>query len=473
VAEPAPAPDEARGPCRPGAGVAAVSLATCAAYATSFLGGWQFDDFRVIVEDARVRSLASWWASMPGIRPLLKLTYALNEQCGLGLSGFHAVNLAGHLAASVLVLLLLGRLGQRLELPRARWAAALGALCFALHPVQTEAVTYLSGRSSSLSAALALASAWTFLRGRDCADGWRVHLASPLLLAASLSVKEGAVVLPAALLLLEATTRGAFSWRASLRAIAVHLGVVAAAAAAFLAAPAYRRMLAQSLDLRGPAGNAFTQARAVAWLTGQLLPLHGLVAEPDLRPVTGLDPGPMLAALAVAGAAVAGLLLLRRRPVLAFAVLWYLLWLAPQGWWLPRPEPASERQLYLSLVGPAWLLGALLARLPGPRVLRPALAGALALGLGGATAARSLVYRDEVTFWSDAVAKAPGNARAHGNLGYALALACRTEEAKASLRRAASLDPRNPRPLVNLGLLERGELLPPEAAVRCAARNPP
>ncbi|HET6438685.1 MAG TPA: hypothetical protein VFG59_11520 [Anaeromyxobacter sp.] len=461
---------EGAGPS-PVAAAVAVALCTAAAYATSFLGGYQFDDFRVIVGDSRVQSLSAWWGSMPGIRPLLKLSYALNAQCGLGLMGHHALNLFIHLAASVLALLLLDRLGHRLKRPPPPWASFWGALLFALHPVQTEAVTYLSGRSSSLAGALVLASALAFLVGRDRGEAWLCSLVSPALLAASLCVKEEAVVLPAALLLLEAVDRRGFSWRRGLGSIAPHLSVVAAAVLSYLAAPAYRGMLRESLALRGPGLNVLTQARATAWLTGQLVPLRGLFADPNLAPVASWDWGAGLALLAVVVAVLSALFLLPRRPLLALAVLWYLLWLAPQGWWLPRPEPASERQLYLSILGPAWLAGALLARFPGRGLLRPALSAAIATLLAGATARRSLVYRDEVTFWADAAEKAPQSALARGNLGYALALSCRSEEARAAFLAATVLDPKNPRPKWNLYLLEEGELLSEEAARRCLDRG--
>jgi len=440
--------------------MAALVLVTCAAYATSFAGTFQFDDWRVIVGDLHVQSLAAWWRSMPGIRPLLKLTYALDHQSGLGLAGFHAFNLAVHLASACLAYLLLERLGRRLPRPLPASAALAAALIFALHPVQTEAVTYLSGRSAALSGALALGSALAFTAGREGGRWWLVHLASPLLMALSLLVKEGAVVLPAALWLIEALAPRPFSWRASLRATSVHLSLAAAAAGAFLASPTYRGMLAASLSLRPPGLQLLTQARATAWLAGQLVPLRGLVADPALEPVASWSPGPILAALAVAVALLAGFLLLRRRPLPAFAVIWFLCWLAPQGWWLPRPELASERQLYLALLGPAWMAGAALARLPGPRARRASLAAVLVLALAAGTALRSRVYRDEVWFWSDVVAKVPGNARAHGNLGYALALACRTGEARAELARAAALDPADLRPSVNLRLLNEGALVP-------------
>jgi Flp pilus assembly protein TadD len=66
---------------------------------------------------------------------------------------------------------------------------------------------------------------------------------------------------------------------------------------------------------------------------------------------------------------------------------------------------------------------------------------------------RNRVYADEITFWRDVVAKSPLNARAAGNLAYALALACRDDEALAMLNRAIELDPDAVRPRVNRRLL--------------------
>lgn len=467
-----PTPRSPRPSRRERLAVAALVAAVAAAFATSFRGGFQFDDFRVIVGDPRVQSVAAWWRSMPGIRPLLKLTYALNHESGLGLAGFHAVNVAVHAVAAILAYGLLLRLGRRLDLPDARPPALLGALVFALHPVQTEAVTYLSGRSSSLAGALALGSALAFEAGRDRgrASPWLVHLASPLLMLLALGVKEGAVALPAALLLFEALERRRpFSWRDSLRAVSVHLAIALGAAAALLASPVYRAMLARSLALRPLDLQLLSHARATVWLAGQLVPVRGLSADPALLPAGEWTPGAALAALAVVTAVAAAPCLLRRWAAPAFAVAWFACWLAPQGWWLPRAELASERQLYLALLGPAWLCGLALARgrAVGPRAARAALAGALLLALGLSTAARSRVYRDEIGFWSDAAAKAPWNARAHGNLGYALALACRSDEAAAAFRRAAALDPADPRPRASLRLLREGALLPEEAAEAC------
>ena len=78
-----------------------LAAAALAAYAGAFGGSFQFDDFNVIVHQAAVHSLGAWWDSMPGIRPLLKLSYALSWIAGGGgETAFHLVNVALHAAAT-------------------------------------------------------------------------------------------------------------------------------------------------------------------------------------------------------------------------------------------------------------------------------------------------------------------------------------------------------------------------------------
>jgi hypothetical protein len=445
--------------------------AVACAYATAFAGGFQFDDWNVVVNDPHVQSLDALRDAMPGIRPVLKLSFALNHASGLGLAGFHAVNVAIHAANALLVLALLRRLEARAAPAggRARGAAPLlAALLFALHPAQTEAVTYVSGRSAALAATFALASALAFVAGRDGGRPDLARVLSPLLLACALGTKEVAAVLPAALLVVEATdVRRPFSWRAALRATAVHWAVLALAAAAFLASPVYRRMLAASLALRDPWTNALTRLRALAWLGGQVARPDLLDADPVLPVVARADAAVVLAAAALAGALAAGVLLARRRPAVAAAALWTVLWLDPAGWIVPRPEPANDRQLYLALVGPAWLAGRALAPWAAGGLGRVAVA-ALVVALAVATSARNLVYADEVRFWEAVLARSPANARAHNNLAVALAARCRVPEAEAALRRALELDRGYARAAVNLSLLRGGEPLGPDGR-RCGS----
>ncbi len=409
--------------------------AVLAAYANAFGGSFQFDDYNVIVHQGAVHSLAAWWDSMPGIRPLLKLSYALSWRAGGGTAAFHAVNVALHAANALLVWALLAELWQRLQVGEARFAAFAGALLFALHPAHTEAVTYISGRSVSLMAFFYLASLLAYARG---ARAW----VSPTLFLAALATKEVAVTLPFALLLWEALdARRPFDLREALRRQAAHWLVLVAGIALMAGVARYREMLEASLALRSFGEQALLQIGAVARLAGLLV----LALPPNIDPEVQAS-APVGAAVLAATIAV-GCVLLRRQPWFAFALLWFFLHLAPTNSLLPRLDAVNDRQLYLASIGPLALAGLALASLPK---LRVTLIVVLGLGLGYATVMRNQDYRSEVALWSDTVRESPGSARAFNNLGYAYQLEGRQGEACLAYERALQLDPHHLQSRINL-----------------------
>ena len=452
-------------------------VAVIAAYASSFAGGFQFDDFNVIVREAGAQSPAAWWASQPGIRPLLKLSYALNRASPFGLAGFHAVNLLIHLGNTWLVAALLQRLvpAARDHAGDAAAPALLGALVFALHPVQTEAVTYLSGRSTSLAAFFALASIVLWLQGQDEPERRWLRLASLLSFVAALACKEYVAVVPLALLLCAATRApaGAAWLGAALRGSASHWAVVLAGLFGAAMLPRYRMLLETSLATRDLVANLATQAQGVTYLAGQLVRPDRLNADPALPAAAGIDAAVLVHGLALVALIVTGVWAMRRQRTLGFALLWFFLWLAPTNSLLPRLDVVNDRQLYVALVGPAFGFARLVAQCRPP-AWRAALVAALALGLGAATFARNRVYADELVFWADVARKSPHNARAFANLGHALALVCRTADARQALTVALQLDPGADRAAVNLQLLAGeddsmpdpgGACAPPQAAI--------
>ena len=452
-----------------------VLAAVAIAYANALGASFQFDDWDVIVRDPRVQSVGAWWAALPGMRPLLKLSYALNHAAGWGVTGFHAVNVLIHAANGGLVLALVRRfLGQLGYLPAAAaWLGLSTALVFVLHPVQTEAVTYASGRSTSLSAFFALASIATWAVGRAQRTGgaWLLYVASPLLMLLGLGTKETVVVVPAVLLLWEgADVSRSWSWRAALRRTAVHWALLLLALGVALSLPVYRDLLAAGLATRSVAENLVAQGRGIVYLLGQLVNIDRLNADPALPAMTSADVASVLLLVAIAGVAGLAVLNLRRWPLPAFGVLWFLLWLAPTNSILARLDLVNDRQLYAALAGPALLLAAAIHRLGARRPALAAVALASVLLLTGmATHLRNEVYRDEVGFWRNVVEQSPHNPRAFNNLGIALADQCDLARAEAAWRRALALDPENVRTVVNLRLLGEGVL--PEGIGPCPRRR--
>ncbi|MCP2501447.1 MAG: tetratricopeptide repeat protein [Deltaproteobacteria bacterium] len=410
-------------------------------YLNSFPGVFQFDDYNVIVDNGGVHTWGAYLAGLPrGIRPLLKFTYTLNWTSGLDLFGFHLVNVGLHAANAVMLFFLASRVGGPSV---SGFAALLPALLFAVHPAQTEAVTYISGRSVSLMAFFYLGSLLAYLRGRERGSRLLLYLASPLLFLLAVASKEVALTLPFAMVLCEASRREKDGWRKTLRAQAVHWGLLAALAVFLLAHPGYGRLLEACFDIRGAAANLLTQVHGIGYLLSRLVMPHAMNIDPDLPVFSPGSPVPLPESLLLAALMAAGILGLKNRSMAGFGILWFFLHLLPTNSFIPRLDVANDRQLYLA----SW--GLFLAVAAGADLLRgkwgarwvTAVATVLILALGGLTVSRNTLYRSEVALWEDTARKSPGKARAWNNLGYAYQQAGRLRDAEAAYLRALQVDP--------------------------------
>ena len=434
--------------------VAVIVVAVLLAYFNALGAAFQFDDFNVIVDNPAVHSVGGWVASMPGIRPLLKLSYALNWSLQPAPFGFHLFNVAVHALNAVLVYHLLRKLvsvnGQ------GSWAPLVGALLFALHPVQTEAVTYVSGRSVSLMASFYLASLLAGLRAREgAAVQWSMFSAA--LFGLALLVKESAITLPLALLLIDwYRDRGEAGARARVLRLRWHFLVVAFAIGVMLASPTYRHMLDVSLSVRGILDNLLTQANAVCYLAMQLVLPWRMNVDPDLPVATGMSVGLLLECALLVGVILFALRRLRARAWLAFAILWFVMLLLPTNSFVPRLDVANDRQLYLAFIGVFFWAGLGVDWLRRPNHVRLAagVATAVLLVLAIATVQHNAIYGSAVAFWEDTLEKSPGKARVANNLGFAYQQAGRYAEAKLAYQQAIDADPGYWKARINLEALD-------------------
>jgi hypothetical protein len=412
-----------------------LAVVTALVYANALGGSFQFDDFNVIVDQPAVHTLGAWARGLPGIRPLLKATYLLNWSLGPGPLGFHLLNVGLHGLNAALAYLLLRR-----WLARAGAAedgtALLAAMVFALHPAQTEAVTYICGRSSSLMACFYLGGLLAYARGREEGGGpWRQCLAPGLFLLAFL-VKESAVTFPLALVLWEATGP-----RPSLRATWTSWALLAVLGGFLLGHAGYRHLLAYGFANRSLGSNLLSQIHGVAHLLALWCWPAGLNVDPWLPVARHWTLRLGGEALLLAGLLAAGVAALGRRRQAALGVLWFFLHLLATNALVPRLDVANDRQLYLAGLGLAFLaagawMGA--ARRWGftPWLVLPVL-----LLMGGRTWLRNRDYRSELTLWASSVRVEPANPRAHNNLGWAWVLAGDEERARAAFQTALRLDP--------------------------------
>jgi len=422
-------------------------LAVALGYANALGGPFQFDDWNVIADNPAVHSWATWWHYMPGIRPLLKATYAANWTSGAGPVGFHAVNVLLHAINALLVREIVVALAPRLGIS-SPLVPLFAALLFALHPAQTEAVTYISGRSVSLMALFLLSCVWFHLTAEQRDTPWRWRALSVIAFVLALSAKENAWALPLALLLCE-SAKPEFRWGAALRVTAGHWAVLVLLMLVVFCVPAFWRLLGNSLDTRSLGDNLLTQIDGIWYLLTQSLSARVQNIDPDLPVRTAWTTALAIKATVLLAVLAAGLAQLRTRPWLGFGIVWFFVMLLPTNTILPRIDIANDRQLYLALIGPAIIIAVVAERWLPARWSMAAMA-AVFIVLGVATVSRNQDYASEASLWRATARHSPAKGRVWNNLGYALEREGMLDEARTAYRRAIDLDPADFRAQMNL-----------------------
>ena len=454
-----------------------------AAYSNTFSVPFQFDDGRSIVENASVRDLCTFLSGpIAPQRAVAHLTFALNGSLG-GTApwGYHALNLAIHLAAALLVYAL-AALVCRTTAPagsalhrRAPVAGLVAAALFVAHPLQTQAVTYVVQRMASLAALLYLATVWAYARAalepdrRRRAAWYAAALASAAL---ALFTKENAVTIPATLaalelgvlpgaertlarraarlapfVLLTALAVAVLSPRATVQATSAQFANVSRTAAAVPSWVAYALtqpavILSYLRLLVVPVGQNLDHDPAIASsLTGPVL-----LSIAALAAVLGLPTAWGWRARRTAGGRIA-----------LFAVAWFVTTMAVESSVLPIEDAMNEHRMYLPSAGLFLAAGCAVAwalERAGSRARRNALAVAVGAGvlvLAAATFARNQIWRDPLTLWGDAMAKSPGRSRPPIFVAQALIDRGDVEAAIPLLQTAMQLHPRTALADLNLG----------------------
>ncbi len=456
---------------------AVLAAAIWFAYRGALGAPFVFDDTMAIERNSSIRRLWPLTAitsppfdtSVSG-RPVLNFSLAVNYAIGgLDVRSYHLGNLLIHfLAALTLYGLLrrtLGRTGApgdpRTGIDAALLAGAV-ALLWALHPLQTESVTYLIQRAESLMALCYLLTLYGFVRGVERVEGGRGGGAwwtvSWLACLAGMGTKEVTVSAPLFVLLYDRTfVTGSFrdAWR---RRRVYYLGL-----AATLGLVAWLALGTKSRN--GTAGFGIgvrwwdyfiTQfpalwryLRLTFWPQGQVFDYGALwVAH-----AWSVWPEALLAGGLLALSAIAFFHRGARDPIglraAGFAGLWFFAILAPTSIVPGNRQTIAEHRMYLALAPLLALLGvgvaALLARVFADDERRRKViivgTGALALILGVVTARRNEIFGDGVAIWSDTVAHNPGNVFARSNLGNVLLASGQRDAAVAQYREALRRKP--------------------------------
>ena len=434
-------------------------------YANTLHAPFYFDDIQNIRDNNAIRITNLSLAQLADViehaptpnRPLANLSFAINHYFHQDrLPGYHLVNITIHLAAALLLFQLLA---TTFSLPGAgveanpRLLAFLAALLWLAHPIQTQAVTYLVQRMTSLAAMLSLLALCCYARGRVDQEANRSHrgwfCAAALAWGLALATKETAVTLPVFIFLYEfyffqnldrGWLKKTIPWGAAVLAIvllACYLYTNGHPLETIISSFHYRDF---SLPER-----LLTESRVIFfYITLMLFPHpsrlsldHDFAVSHGLTdPLSTLPAVAGLLALLVVACAIA-----KKERLLSFALLWFLGNLFLESSFIGL-ELVFEHRLYLPSALPLALLPVAASR---PARLRPFLIGIVALIIALCsfwTYERNQTWREPIPFYQDMAAKAPDKSRPHYNLGMALVEAGRYPEAIPEFSQALQLDPR-------------------------------
>ena len=476
-----------------------IALVTLLTYWNSLSAPFTFDDDHSIVLNTQIRRLwplsdvlSPWQPDQPVAgRPFVTLSLAINYAVGeLSVRGYHAVNIGLHVLCA---LVLFGIIRRTLRVPHLaepptrhprrgpnaaaalgapRWgalatrvsermAANLGfavALIWAVHPLQTETVDYISARTESMMGLFFLLTLYTGIRAVGSSRPGRWLGLSALSCAAGVSCKETMGVAPIVVLLYDRSFvfqsfREAFRrrWKFYLGLAASWLPLAAllwwgprSATAGFsVGVTPWTYLLNQSVMIA-------RYLRLAFWPRGLVLDY-------------GVPQSLTIAHAAPYGALIVALLLVTIaamlwRPPLGFLAAWFFVILAPTSSVVPiATEVGAERRMYLPLAAVVMLvvLAArqfseyLSARFPAqndtprPPLARVSAAMTLVLvctALAAGTVRRNAEYQSGLTLWRTDLDRWP-QARAHRNLAAELKLAGYRDEVVFHMREAARDEP--------------------------------
>jgi len=446
---------------------ALILVAALWAYHNSYTGAFVFDDLSSIVENPTIRHLWPLWRPLSPPheegqftvtgRPVVNLSLALNYSLGgLAVWGYHTFNLTVHILAALTLYGIVRRtlVSERL---RSRFGSAAeglalaSALLWTVHPLQTEAVTYIVQRAESLMGLFYLLTLYCFIRGTESSSPKIWFIVAVAACALGMATKEVMVSAPLIVLLYDRTfVTGTFrdAWR---QRRVLYLGLASTwLLLGYLVASA--GMLGHQAGEGADATwwrYALTEPNVIVHYLRLALWPHPLCLD-YLWPIAKTWRTILPSAIAVATLLGATAWACWKKSAWGFLGAWLFLILAPTSSVLPLSDPAFEHRMYLplaalivALVIAVFLLGKhwLKAQPELDRALGWGLSGVVACLFVNLTVQRNHDYRSEFSICQDTVAKCPDNPRAHTNLGFDLQHAGRLQEAIEQYEQALRLDP--------------------------------
>jgi tetratricopeptide (TPR) repeat protein len=459
-----------------------ILLIILAAYSNTFNVPFHFDDKSRIIENPHIKDLKNLlvpaeiiknsWAN----RYVGYLVLALNNKIhGLDVPGYHIVNITIHIINSILLYLLIILTfrtprfhDDKAPLKKLSVIIALfSSLLFAAHPVQTQAVTYIVQRFTSLATLFYLLSLIMFIKARLTTTSLKIfifYVISLLSAILAMNCKQIAFTLPIIIILYEVLFfRGRMKWRIvaliplvlTMLIIPISLiGIDTPLSEVFgdvsNVTKAHTEM--SRLDY------LFTESRVlITYMRLALLPMNQSL-DYDYPKFSSFMNGEVLLSflLLLLLLLFALYILIKSRGnnalrIVSFGILWFFITLSVESSFIPIADVIFEHRLYLPMAGIVMAITTLLysslygLRIRGittERIVIYSLCLMLFL-FACTTYTRNTIWKDKETLWKDVISKGPLKWRGYNNLGESYIQKEQYDDAIREIKNSLLLHPDN------------------------------
>ena len=423
-------------------------------YSNTLKNSFQFDDIIHVLNNERIKQLPNLTEILTGFfsRPILFATFAINYYIsGSSTISYHAVNILLHIGVSVLIYFILLNTITIYKKSISRYTPFLSTLIFAIHPINTESVTYIMSRSSILSAFFYLLSLLMFIKGietrffaslrmtesegpRNDKSPFIFYILAILFFIFALGSKEDAVTLPAIILFYYlffiANSRNRLN-PAGNNLKVILLFILLASIYPIIRYFKFGMIgTGEAMGIYTPLTYLFTEINVIIFYYLKLLffPIN-LNVDPDIRPIISLfNLSTLTSLLIISLMIISAFKFFKKDPLISFSILWFFVTLAPTSSIFPLLDPAAEHRVYLSAVGFSILSARLIERIGTKTIFFASLRMTnfvlclfiiILLSFSLLTIKRNFVWKDRISLWEDAVKKSPSKARTHAALGLA------------------------------------------------------
>ena len=426
-----------------------------------------YDDSHAIEDNPYIKDLSNYQKNI-GIqnifnRSVLLLTFAINNAVGqVDTFGYHLVNITLHLCVGVVLYFLTSQilsLENRPMQSKLKNLPLVVSLIHLINPINVQAVTYISSRSSVLVTLFYLLSFYLLVRYRKRNDRFTnkwvflfYSLTILLLFFLGLGTKEIIVTLPIIIVLylwIESPKKNLQKFLPELVVIFIPLVIyllyryIQYGNILIIRTDPYSHLIDRGLYF-------LTQIKVVIsyYLVKIFFPIN-LNFEPDIKLVSGMLDWEWILAL-MTGASLALGVIYQKSVLLKGAFLWALVTIIPTSSIIPLKQFATEHRTYLPGIGISMGIGIFFLRAGSSRLIQSALVIFLII-YGFLTMNRSLDYRSEIEIWEDTAKKSPYKAMVHNNLGTAYLSKERLKDAQKSFEVSSAVFPSSPDPYINMG----------------------